>query len=188
MDQCFNTPLFQECVAGVFPIECVYAVVEVKSKLDSKQLGRSRNAIKTIRQLSKEKCYIGHPIGTKEGPEGATPYYEPVTFKRTLAPRSFIVAVDGNRSSSLIKSAKKCFGPGDGAFLHGCLVIKKRYFFRQLIEGRGARANFSEPIQGKECLAAFIQALLNAVLPFPMYPADMSRYLGIKGSDEENDP
>jgi hypothetical protein len=57
-DEFHNSPLFRELAASVFPIEIVYAAIEVKRVLQSKDIPHCLDAIARIRRLAKEKQYV----------------------------------------------------------------------------------------------------------------------------------
>jgi Domain of unknown function (DUF6602) len=57
-DEFLNSPLFRELAASVFPIETVYATIEIKSALSAKDIKQSVEAIANIRRLGKHKRYI----------------------------------------------------------------------------------------------------------------------------------
>jgi hypothetical protein len=56
-DELFNSPLFRELSANVFPIESVYATVEVKANLTLGKLREAAAAISAIRQMAKRGKY-----------------------------------------------------------------------------------------------------------------------------------
>ena len=43
---------------GLFPIECVYAFVEVKSLLNGEEIEKFTKAVRTVRNLASEKRYV----------------------------------------------------------------------------------------------------------------------------------
>jgi hypothetical protein len=65
-DQFWNSPLYSELVAEVYPIETVYAIIEVKGVIDKTAKGRPKkfdldNAFENIayiRELAKSKKYV----------------------------------------------------------------------------------------------------------------------------------
>ena len=53
-----NSPILLDGGVGLFPIECVYGIIEVKSVLDKSAIENSAVSIGTIRGFAKEKRYI----------------------------------------------------------------------------------------------------------------------------------
>jgi hypothetical protein len=57
-DHFFNSPLLSEYGACVFPVECVYATIEVKSVLSLSNLKKSIADIMLLRRVGSSKQYI----------------------------------------------------------------------------------------------------------------------------------
>ena len=73
-DQFWDSPLYRELVAEVYPIETVYATIEVKGLLDKypkgrkekkSDLDRSLEHIATIRNLAEDKTYVRYTAKSK---------------------------------------------------------------------------------------------------------------------------
>ncbi len=69
-DSLNNSPLYQSDEFGIFPIEMVYAYIEVKTTLTVDGLRRSLSANKAVRDLAKDKGYVG-----KQGNQLAPRFY-----------------------------------------------------------------------------------------------------------------
>lgn len=76
-----NTPiLFSAGDTQIFPVECVYAVIEIKSRLNTQELKKSAEVIRSIKQMPK-KAYIkvGNPaISHSVNLYGQEFYYFPI--------------------------------------------------------------------------------------------------------------
>ncbi len=57
-DNFFNSPLLTDYGARVFPVECVYATIEVKSVLNLRDLKKSISDIMLLRKIGSSKKYI----------------------------------------------------------------------------------------------------------------------------------
>jgi hypothetical protein len=53
-----NSPIILESGLGLFPIECVYGFIEVKSVLNKMGIVRFTEAVGTVRSFAKEKKYV----------------------------------------------------------------------------------------------------------------------------------
>jgi hypothetical protein len=100
-DQFWNSLLYKELVAEVYPVETVYATIEVKGLLDKSPKGKKpRKAdidnifenIAKIRDLAKDKKYIKYESIEKSKNEPDHLVVFPTQFQITLSPRSYIFA------------------------------------------------------------------------------------------------
>ncbi len=178
-DHELNSPLLLGEGAGLFPIECVYAAIEVKATLDRKALTLAMKAIRKIRDMKVDKYYEEYLIETK----GAKALVRDQPIRSTLAPRTFIVAYRPYLKhfpdfASLLRAVEKgCVK--HGAHIHGLVVIEKNWFIRQ-------RPNRNPPEfkkYRKNGLQQFCISLRMSLNSFRMKPAAMERYLHSEDND-----
>ena len=84
-EQLNNFPLYEGESWSIYPVECVYGTIEVKTQINSALLKESLDACAQIREMAKGKCYLIEN-------EGATKAVEYLRRIHDLPPRFFIVA------------------------------------------------------------------------------------------------
>jgi hypothetical protein len=164
-DEIMNTPMFLSGDVGVFPIECVYAAIEVKSWIDREAVRTAAEAIGAIRDLKHGKTFR---IVAASG--------DMVTVNVPVAPRSYFFAFDakgGISLESLVEDVKE-FSAQHNAVFHGVYVQEQDWVVRQVKDGNATRTKH----HGSESWSWFVRYLLRDLSTFAMFPADMERYLG----------
>ena len=174
-DEFHNSPLFRELAASVFPIEIVYATIEVKRILQSKDIKPCVEAIARIRRLAKEKWYLRYGLQPVAGQEKRQVVAE--EYQDTLAPRTFVVAYDTQfaSSESLQDAWTEALNANPDAHLHGCVVLSKNWYFSQIA--------FLTPtgviVEEQHALVHFLSGVLTAASSMNMALASMNRYFNI---------
>jgi hypothetical protein len=173
-DEMSNAPIILEGGVGLFPIECIYGFVEVKSVFDARALDSCTKAIGVVRQLAQEKRYIVY--GRSKNEDGK-PVVGAKVVADTLPPRSFVFAINSTIAAlDVLEEKLRVSAESNGAHIHGLIVTQKDWFFRQIpFENPNkfsARDDYS--------LAAFCVSVLDAIQSFPVRPASMGHYLGLE--------
>lgn len=160
-DNFFNSPLLSEYGARVFPVECVYATIEVKSVLSLKELKKGISDIMLLRKIGSNKQYI----------------VDQRSAVVTTPPRSYIV---GFRQSGLGRDynqfrTKLAMILNDGdAHVHGVCVLENDWF--------ALRKAFAKPavILGRQgnALTQLYKSILTGQDNFAVYPMNIRAYLG----------
>ena len=89
-DDFLNSPLYREPSAGVFPVEMVYATLEVKGNLRAKDIDSTFRSIGEIRRLAFECWYEWPRINDQPGRWQLEKNVDP----KKRPPRAFIFAFD----------------------------------------------------------------------------------------------
>ena len=129
-DELMNTPMFLSGEVGVFPIECVYAAIEVKSWVDREAVRKSPEAIGVMRDLRNSKTF-----------RLATMHGDLVSVNVPVAPRSYFFAFDAKNGvslASLVEDVKE-FSTDHGAVFHGIYVQEQDWLVRQVKDGHGTK-------------------------------------------------
>lgn len=167
-----NSPLLSEFGSCVFPVETVYATVEVKSVLDKRELRKSMDAIMRLRAVGKKKHYITQGVALEDGK------IKRVSIKQTISvpPRNYIVAFSqrglGPSYESFCSNLRNCLNEDD-SHVHGVCVLDRDWFagriaFRPNAELFGA--------EGDGLLNLYV-SILKAQQNFGVYPMDLEAYL-----------
>ena len=172
-DAMFNAPIILEGGTGLFPIECIYGFVEVKSSLDGNEIEAATKAIGIIRSFADEKRYAVYEARKNERNNPVSVQLEvPVR----LAPRSFLFAINSDYGDiDSVAARLKQATVKNAAHLHGLAVMEPEWFLAQT-----AYTDPPEFVHHKgQSLAWFCASVLDNIQSMPMSPASMSRYLSL---------
>ena len=174
-DAVYNAPMILEGGTGLYPVECVYASVEVKSTLDANAIESTTKAIGEIRSYAAEKRYSVFGVG--ETDDGNSVAAE-IEVEQPLAPRSFMFAIrSGFAKVETVERTLVQATTANSAHLHGLAVMDRDWFLSQRPYCNPHKFVVAEG----ESLSRFCGAVLHSIQSMEMRPASMSRYLGIVG-------
>ena len=166
-DNHYNAPVPISRSISLFPVECVYATVEVKSKLDKTELIKSLKTIKQIRGFKGKK------------------YYRPNEQVR-LAPRSYIFSFETNKFPQGYPDFEAWINKNVteiDTHVHGILVLERDWCIEQIAYKRP----FEFRTTGSSGTQAFFKSFLLGIDTMPMAPANMENYLGKDIAREQPD-
>ncbi|HKQ23897.1 MAG TPA: DUF6602 domain-containing protein [Burkholderiales bacterium] len=179
-DDFLNSPLYRELASAVFPVEMVYATVEVKGNLAPRDLASTLKSIGKVRRLSMQ-CFYEWPGETIR--PGRWSF---VKKNDKRPPRAFIFAFDTTyRSADALKRAlQRELTKPYGAHLHGIVVLSKNWFAFQ----RPFKAPAEIEIFTDMALLRFVNSMLENLKSVIIREAQMSRYLvGIQTAEPDDD-
>jgi len=171
-DNVFNSPIPSAFGPSVFPVESVYATIEVKATLTPKELDASLSGIRTLREIGSRKHVV---ISRYEEVGGSK---RVVSEKRisTVPPRSYVVAF---RQRGLGRSFDDFVSALAGGLrqidtqVHGVCVLSTDWF--------AARKPMTAPavVVGQEgdALLHLYLSILRGQQNFAVYPMDVEAYL-----------
>jgi len=172
-DNFHNSPLLSEFGAGVYPVEIVYATIEVKSVLTKRELKSSLSAIRKIRKVGSKKHYVVPEVSiTAEGKSTMAP--RRVTM--TVAPRSYVVAFGqrglGKNYGAFCQTLRDCLDEHND-HVHGVAVLENDWF-----AGRIANCNPAKLFGEKgNALLSLYSSIIKGQQNFAVYPLDLDVYL-----------
>lgn len=164
-----NAPIILEGGVGVFPIECVYGFVEVKSKLDTDGIASAAKTIGQVRRFASQKTYEGYAVNG-----GDEPVSLPMGFRSDLPPRSYVFALRTTLSEETLVESIRAQTEAHDAHLHGLAVLESNFFATQ----RPHKKPFEFITAPDKAMARFGSSVLHGIQSFPMWPASMGKYLG----------
>jgi len=181
-DAFHNPAMFTQLAASVFPIETVYATIEVKSPL--KSLDKTLHDISLVRKLAKWKRYVvpcSEPVSPDDPDKRVVRWHD---RKVSLPPRSYIVAFDADwksiRAFRAYVQRKLCEYPY--AHVNGILVVEKDWFLWQTAQSQsGPVVNIVE----RDALLRFAVALHKGIASMPMMTMAFDGYL-VSPDEEES--
>jgi Domain of unknown function (DUF6602) len=170
-----NSPLHSERVANVYPVEMVYATVEVKATLTPTRLLEACQAIQKVRELGRHQLYIDYIAMPKDADHPEQLVSVPIPRATTTPPRAFVFAFDqkGIGSIDKLQDALRAAVARTGAHIHGLVVANKDWYVYQeaFADGR-----LFHPAVG-DALMRFVRGMLGSMGSRRVGPAWMNRYL-----------
>jgi hypothetical protein len=163
---------------GIFPIECVYAALEVKSWINSEAIRQCAEAIGLIRRMKDHK-YYRVPVLEITAENTFKNSYQ--ILQNTVAPRTYLFAFDTEYSTigSLIDALAR-HAVSYGAHFHGVVVLSKNWFIKQRPFQDSPKFKFTET----EGVKHFSHEIIVGINDFEMYPAAMEKYLNVPALTE----
>ncbi len=175
-DHLYNSPIVLEGGVGLFPMECVFATIEVKSVLDTEEIESATKTIRLVRDLAKEKRYVMY--ATEDSGDGKLVAVEK-EMEITLSPRTFVFAIRSDLSKATLIEKVKASTEKNGAHIHGLLVLKTGFFLQQKLNKPPGAYEFNTIDRGG--FPDFCATVLSATQSMPMFPASMRPYFKSTG-------
>ena len=163
-----GTPLYQSQSWSIYPIEMVYGVIEVKTKLKNEELKSAFVSCTKIRAMAGDepggKCNKAYKIRVEPPPGKPVAVYEP--RKARLPPEFFVFAYDGWQSAAKLREKFELLAKEhEQAHIHGvcCLTRKDSLFVGQ----RAFKPGKSENVEtrGFHHFLLHLPALLDSMVP-----------------------
>jgi len=157
---------------GLFPVEAVYATVEVKERLNPKELRSFFEASRTLTDIAKTLAYIdlerkGGRVTIESSPS-------------TSRPRRYLIAMSGpTHLVSTFKEVQREAGARDIS-VHGILTLNSPQFVRF-----GQRTNRYIEETGDAAFITFVRYLLNGIMSKRMDPFYPKKYLTVPAEDDD---
>jgi hypothetical protein len=158
----------------------VYATVEVKGKLRSKDIRPTLESIGGVRRLA-HQCWYEYPRNDNIPGRWKLDRDEK---PRKRPGRAFVFAFDTSYKSSqaLKKALERELSKGYGAHIHGIVVLSRGWFaFQRPYTGKRAKVEMFE----SNGLLRFVNSMLKSLKGVVVREAEMSRYLKIQTAEEE---
>lgn len=185
-DHFWNSPLYKELAASVYPIETVYGIIEVKGLIDKSPKGRKPNRksdidralenIAHIRHLSRDKKYVRFISVPKNESEPDKLLVNKEEYNITLPPRSYIFAYakKGWRSKEDFKKyLEDKLSQYREAHIHGIIILEKNWFaFQEPYTDDKVEVHIFDD----NALLRFTNTLLRGIQSMPMNIASIDDY------------
>ena len=174
-DEILNSPLHRELAALVYPIETVYAAIEVKGVLTKDNLKKALADIARIRRLANHGWHMQYVSEPKDPRNPSQCIVRGRESKIPLPPRTYVFAYEQRGWQSLEEFAdflQQALQDEKEAYLHGVLVLDKDWFCTQVPfdENRTVKS------YGNDSLMRFTKHLVDSINSVPMATASLNRY------------
>jgi hypothetical protein len=132
-DEFQNSPLHRELTAHIYPVEIVYGTVEVKGRLEKRDLPKIVEDIAKIRVLGKHRYYMAYGSVPKPNSTTGTKVVGHAEFHTEVPPRAFVFAYEQRGWSSLdelVVSLREA-NSAASAHIHGLAVLNSDWYVEQ---------------------------------------------------------
>jgi len=182
-DEFSNSPLHRELSALVYPIETVFATIEVKGTLSKYKRSNQKTDldqvlenITKIRQLSKYKRYIEYRSAPKKKQKPNQLVVRKHPFSINLPPRGYLFAYHSDDWGSIedfTSSLQLALQNYQKAHIHGVVILNKDWFVMQKAFTGKSKELFA---YDNNCLLRFVNSLLDGIQSMPMFMTDFENY------------
>ena len=170
-DTQFNSQILTEYSGVLFPIECVYAAIEVKETLKANDIRKIVADINKIRDLSKKKQYVDYAIRAEADGKAVA---MPIHMASTLSPRTYVFAFSTSvRKAETLKARLTDELKGRNAHVHALYVLNSK----RLISQKPHRAEVTLSVRDDAPLVDFLRAILSGVSSMEMGQMNVDPYL-----------
>jgi len=161
-DELLNSPIHRELTSFVYPVEIVYGTVEVKGRLEKRDLNKICQDIAKIRALGKRRYYIRYAAVPKSNEQPTKYITGRAELHTAVPPRAFVFAYEQKGWSNLgafIDSLREAAVEGH-AHIHGIAILDSDWYVTQ-----EAHAKVPHTFHGKEgdALLNFVNGMLHSI-------------------------
>jgi len=176
-DEFYNAPLHRELACNVYPVEMVYATVEVKRRLEKRDLSKILGDIQRNRALAEQRWYAAYAAVPKIAADRGKTITGQIQFRLPKpAPRSYLIAIrqKGWRNIRAFVEDIATAIEATPTHIHGIAVLESDWYV--------ALDAYSTPRTGLKAemgnsLLRFVNKLLPDIASMPMYQMSFDRYL-----------
>jgi hypothetical protein len=132
-DEFHNSPLHRELTAHIYPVEIVYGTVEVKGRLEKRDLAKVVEDITKMRALGKHRYYMAYGSVQKPNAQPRTRVVGHAEVHTEVPPRAFVFAYEQKGWSSLsefVDSLREA-NRAASAHIHGMAVLDSDWYVSQ---------------------------------------------------------
>jgi hypothetical protein len=175
-DEFHNAPIHRELASAVFPVEMVYATVEVKRRLEKRSLAKILADIAKVRALGKHRYYINYAPVPKSPETPERLVVGRSELRMTVPPRAFVFAYEqsGWHSASELAESLREASRDHPAHIHGLAVLRSDWHISQ--EAHAGPTPRYITVE-RDALLRFINGMLHSIGSVKMSPMSVDRYL-----------
>ena len=174
-DDSLNSPISLDGEIGVFPVECVYGFIEVKTTLRKSDIDQFSKSVGKIRKMKWNKRYVRYEKETVKASKTRTSgkISKPVAEASILAPRSYLFAYDSKIAKRETLDANLCDASiVHSSHIHGVCIVDKNVFAHQKTHSTMPKFIFEEG----DSFVNFHLRVLRGIQSIRMRPAFMDPY------------
>lgn len=176
-DEFHNSPLHKELTAHIYPVEIVYGTVEVKGRVEKRDLAKIVEDIAKMRALGKHRYYISYGSVQKPSSDPGKNVVGQVELHTDIPPRAFVFAYEQRGWSTvdaLMQSLREA-NQDAPAHIHGLAVLDSDWYVAQ-------EAHADDPpkyhAHEGDALLHFVSGMLHSLGSVRMMQMSINRYYG----------
>lgn len=174
-DEFHNSPIHRELASHVYPVEMVYGTVEVKGRLEKRDLKKICEDIAKIRALGEYRYYIKYRAVAKSDAQPTKLVVGQTEHHSGVPPRAFVFAYEqrGWQTLSEFLDSLREAAREIPAHIHGLAVLDSDWYVTQ-----EAYAEDSPKYQATEgdALLNFVNGMLHSIGSITMMQMSIDRY------------
>jgi len=174
-DEFHNSPIHRELASHVYPVEIVYGTVEVKGRLEKRDLRKIFEDAAKIRALGQYRYYIKYESVAKSDAQPTKQVVGLAELHSAVPPRAFVFAYEQTGWRTLfefvdsLREADREFA----AHIHGLAVLDSDWYVTQ--EAHAENPPKYRPIEGNALLNS-INGMLHSIGSVTMMQMSIDRY------------
>ena len=173
-DEFHNSPIHRELASHVYPVEMVYGTVEVKGRLEKRDLSKIFQDIAKIRALGTHSHYISYKPVPKSKEQPDKMVAGQMELSKIVPPRAFVFAYEqkGWKTFSDFKDSLLEVAAESPAHIHGFAILDSDWYVAQKAFTEPPEFHTSEG----DALLKFVNGLLHSIGSIEMMPMSIDRY------------
>lgn len=174
-DEFQNAPIHRELASHVYPVEIVYGTVEIKGRLEKRDLLKICEDIAKMRALGQHRYYLRYSAVPKSQEQPTMQVVGGTELHSTVPPRAFVFAYEqkGWKSLSEFVDSLTEATRGVPVHIHGLAVLDSDWYVAQ-----EAYADDPPKFQATEgnALLNFVNGMLHSIGSVEMMQMSIDRY------------
>lgn len=174
-DEFHNSPIHRELASHVYPVEMVYGAVEVKGRLEKRDLQKIFEDIAKMRALGEHRYYISYESVAKSESQPAKQVVGHAEFHSKVPPRAFVFAYEQRGWKNLddfLESLKEAYRERP-IHIHGLAVLDSDWFVTQ--EAYAEEPPKYHASEG-DALLNFVNGMMHSIGSVKMMQMSIDRY------------
>ena len=174
-DEFHNAPIHRELASHVYPVEIVYGTVEVKGRLEKRDLKKICEDIAKVRALGQHRYYLKYGAEPKTAAQPTKRVVGQTELHSEVPPRAFVFAYEQRGWKSLsdfLKSLKEV-ARDLPVHIHGLAVLDSDWYVTQ--EAYADHPPKFHAVEG-DALLNFVNGMLHSIGSVEMMQMSIDRY------------
>lgn len=174
-DEFHNSPIHRELASHVYPVEMVYGSVEVKGRLEKRDLPKIFEDIAKMRVLGKHRYYISYGSVAKSESQPTKQIVGHAELHSEVPPRAFVFAYEQRGWKTLgdfLDSLREAYRETP-THIHGLAVLDSDWYVTQ--EAHAEEPPVYHAVEG-DALLNFVNGMMHSIGSVRMMQMSIDRY------------
>lgn len=174
-DELENSPIHRELTSHIYPVEIVYGTVEVKGRLEKRDLTKICQDIARVRALGKHRYYVKYGAVPKSAAQPTKHIVGQLELRVEVPPRAFVFAYEqkGWKSVGAMVDSLKEAAQANQAHVHGLAILGADWYVTQEAH---AEIPYTFHSTTGDALLNFITGMLHSIGSVKMMQMSINRY------------